>query len=203
MEILRVAPGLVAVHAGRLIMVCAVKPAGRVAVRDLASGEMSEIIVGELSAQPNSVRESQAARLHADVVRASPARYRSAERREQLVVAALVREGPLRVAVEQTSAVSGITARSLWRWIARYRASPTTAALLLEKRGVAPKARRLSPEIEGEINAAIDTTSRTGAPSTLKPPRRSRGFSDPLKHVIIQHLWRISAPSARTGCQLA
>ena len=62
----------------------------------------------------------------------------------------------MRLAVEQTSAVSGITARSLWRWIARYRAWPATAALLLEKRGVASKARRLSAEIEAEINAATD-----------------------------------------------
>ena len=146
METLRVAPGLVAVHAARLIMVCAVKPAGKVAVRDLASGEVSEIAVGELSARPPTIPEDDGARLHADVVRASPARYRTAERRERLVVAALAREGPLNVAVEQTSAVSGIGARSLWRWIARYRAWPATAALLLEKRGVAPKARRLSAE---------------------------------------------------------
>ena len=128
MEILRIAPGLVAVHAARLIMVCALKPSGRVAVRDLVNGEVSEIAVGELSAPAATIRENDATRLHADVVRASPTRYRSAERREQLVVAALVREGPLRLAVEQTSAVSGITARSLWRWIARYRAWPATAA---------------------------------------------------------------------------
>jgi hypothetical protein len=104
---------LVAVHAARLIMVCAVKPAGRVAVRDLASGEVSEIAVGELSARPTTTHENDASRLHADVVRASPARYRTAERRERLGVAALAREGPLNVAVEQTSAASGIGPRSL------------------------------------------------------------------------------------------
>ena len=132
METLRVAPGLVAVHAARLIMVCAVKPAGRVAVRDLASGELSEIAVGELSAHPTTTHENDASRLHADVVRASPARYRTAERRERLGVAALAREGPLNVAVEQTSAVSGIGPRSLWRWIARYRAWPTTAGAIVD-----------------------------------------------------------------------
>lgn len=67
-------------------MVCAVKPAGKVAVRDLASGEVSEIAVGELSARPPTIRENDAAMLHADVVRASPARYRTGERREQHTV---------------------------------------------------------------------------------------------------------------------
>ncbi len=76
-------------------------------------------------------------------------------------MAALVREGPLRTTVEQTSAMSGISARTLWRWIARYRAQPSTAALLLEKVGVAPKARRLSAEAEHEINASIDTVFLT------------------------------------------
>ena len=63
MEILRIAPGLVAVHAARLIMVCALKPSGRVAVRDLANGEVSEIAVGELSAPAATIRENDATRL--------------------------------------------------------------------------------------------------------------------------------------------
>jgi hypothetical protein len=59
MEILRVAFGLVAVHAARLIMVGAVMPTGRVAVRDLASGEISEIAVDELSARLTTTREQK------------------------------------------------------------------------------------------------------------------------------------------------
>ena len=89
------------------------------------------------------------------------------QRREQLVVAALVREGPLRLAVEQTSAVSGITARSLWRWIARYRAWPATAALLLllaaspaQAQGDAALATRLAYVVTGD--AAVDGVSRAG-----------------------------------------
>ena len=46
--------------------------------------------------------------------------------------------------------------RTLWRWISLYRAQPCTAGLLLDKSGLAPAARRLSPETECEINAAID-----------------------------------------------
>jgi len=137
MQTLRIVPGAVAVHASRLVIICLVKPAGMVTVRDLASGETNDVSVGELSAPTTPARESDAVRLHADVVRASPSQYRAAEGRERLVVAALVRDGPLRLTVEQTSAVSGISARTLWRWIARYRARPSTAALLLEKVGVA------------------------------------------------------------------
>ena len=113
MEILRIAPGLVAVHAARLIMVCALKPSGRVAVRDLANGEVSEIAVGELSAPAATIRENDATRLHADVAREPDPVSHCGASRTAPFVAALVREGPLRLAVEQTSAVSSITARLL------------------------------------------------------------------------------------------
>lgn len=120
MQTLRIEPGIVAVHASRLVIICLVKPAGIVSVRDLASGETHDVSVGELSAPTTPARESDAAQIHANVVRASPDQYQAAERREKLVVAALVREGPLRVVVDQTSAVSGVSPRTLWRWIARY-----------------------------------------------------------------------------------
>ena len=138
MEILRIACGTIAVHGSRLVIVCAVKPAGQVAIRDLVSGETFDVSVGELSAQTTPARASDAARIHADVVTASPKRYRAAQQREKVVVAALVREGPSWLAVEQTSAVSDVSARTLWRWISLYRAQPCTAGLLLDKRGVAP-----------------------------------------------------------------
>jgi len=156
MEILRIAPGLIAVHASRLVTVCVVKQAGRVTVRDLASGETYDVPVGELSARTTPAQQADAARGHAGVVRAGPKLYRAAQDREKLVVAALVRDEALRLAVEQTSAVSGVSARTLWRWIALYRARPSTAGLLLEKGGVASKARRLSAEAEREINSSID-----------------------------------------------
>ena len=75
----------------------------------------------------------------------------------KLVVAALVREGPLRLAVEQTSAVDDISPRR------RYgdgspciELDPPRQVFYSTERGVAPEARRFSERSEREINAAID-----------------------------------------------
>jgi transposase-like protein len=174
MQSLQIAAGTVAVHAARLVIICAAKPGGMVAVRDLASGECYDVSVGQLSARTSPAREADAERLHAEAVRASPQRYRAAERRESLVVAALVRPGQLQLSVEQTSAVHGVSSRTLWRWIARYRASPTTAALLLSKRGVPFKARLLSADTEAQINASIDLIYLTQPRGTYQVGRQVR-----------------------------
>jgi len=90
MEILRVPAGLVAMHAERLIMVCAVKPTGKVAVRDLASGELSEIAVGELSARPITTRENDLTRLACGCGPSEPTAV-SHGRASRKLVSALVR----------------------------------------------------------------------------------------------------------------
>ena len=148
-----------------------------------------------VSARTTPSREADAARVHADVVQASPKRYRAAQQREKVVVAALVREGTLRLAVEQTSAVSDVPVCTLWRWIALYRAKPSTAGLLLDKRVVTPEARRLSPESEREINAAIDAIFLTQPRGTYQAVceetwRRcdAAGLRRPSRNAIVRRL---------------
>ena len=161
METLPIAPGTLAVHAERLVLIVDVAQQGYVTVRDLASGVTRTVAPGELSARTTPLLERRADRLHADVVSASPARTRAAERRERAVLEALTSNGPLGDAVVGVAIRHHIGQRTLWRWIARYRAWPSREALLLEKRGVADQERRLSESAERIINESIDAVFLT------------------------------------------
>jgi hypothetical protein len=151
--------------------ICLVKPASMVTVRDLPSGETIDVPVGELSAPTTSAGESDAVRLRAHIVRARPNQSRAVERREKLVMAAFIGEGPLRLRVEQTTAVSGISARTLWFWIARYLVPRSTARFysrrMMWSQGSSPARRS---------RARDQRLDRFGLPDALLERQSSEGI---------------------------
>jgi hypothetical protein len=102
----RIARGTIAVHRSRLVIVSVVKPGGKVAVRDLASGGTRDVAIGELSARtirlarpmPSGPMPGWSRRTRRCIEPHSSARSWS--------FAALVREGPVRLAAAETSAVN-------------------------------------------------------------------------------------------------
>jgi putative transposase len=106
-------------------------------------------------------RTTPAVSRHADhqleaLTNATPAQWKHALAREQLVLRILASAKPITETVAMLAFRERIGARTLMRWVARYRDWPHTSALLDRRRGNRSGAQRLTPAIESLIFNVID-----------------------------------------------
>ena len=156
METLRLAVGVVAVCDDRVVVVCRFHGSGGVSVRDLATGEIEEVLAERLSAlsSPASTRieiENAAA-----LTRSNAKQWERAQIREKYVLDVLTADGSVRNNVEIAATKLGISSRTLWRWVASYREAPSISSLLGATWGMRLGANLLTAEVESQIRVAVN-----------------------------------------------
>ena len=120
-------PDVVAVATDRLVAIVRVELDGSIVIRDLATGAVRTISVSELSA-PASLAAPTATTLFS-IAQATDAHWERARRREA-VVAGLTNASNLGDQVSSAATRLGVSRRTIFRWLAAYRASPQTSSLL-------------------------------------------------------------------------
>lgn len=142
-----------AVFDSRLVAICEVNGLESVAVRDLVSGAFEVVKAGELSAPSDPQRDRLRDRQAAALALSSARQWERARQREAAVLDVLADPTGNAAVVAK---VRGIAARTLRRWIAAYRQSPNTSALLDPTWGVQRGAARLDASVETVIRKVLD-----------------------------------------------
>lgn len=145
-------PDVVAVAADRLVAIIRVELDGSVVVRDLANGVLRATSASELSA-PASLSASTGTTL-SSIALATDAQWERARRREA-VVAGLTSATNLGDLVAGAAIRLGVSRRTVFRWLAAYRASPQTSSLLPHARGTPVGAHRIDEKLEQLIGEVI------------------------------------------------
>ena len=156
MDTLKLAVGSVAVRDDRLVVVCEVMESGGFVVRDLVTSNLVSAIADELSALPDPVLDRKQVASAAALTRSSAAQWERAQLREKCVIEALTKPGPVLANIAEVARSRKVAERSLRRWVALYRESPTASTLLDPRWGVQSGARRLDIKVESVIRRAID-----------------------------------------------
>lgn len=148
----RILADVIAVASDRLAAIVRVEDDGRVVVRDLANGSLHSVSAAELSAPPAAPLSTPLS-LTA-VAQASDAQWALARDTEE-VIAGIADATEVSDQVTHAAACLGVSRRTVFRWLALYRATPQTSTLLPRPRGTPAGARRISPEIEAIIAEVI------------------------------------------------
>ena len=151
-----VAIGTVAVHAGRLVAIERRAGAGEVEVRDLVTGMRSTVQVGSLRGRDASVSAAPRDNDDEHSRRVDKDQWALARERESVIKDLLTGEGDLEPRVSAASATLGVARRQIYTWIARYRATPRTSALLDKRSGRRRGAVQLDAERERILRLTID-----------------------------------------------
>ena len=125
-------PDVVAVAADRLVAIVRVDPDGSVVVRDLANGTLSATSASELSALKTELVPPS--NTLAAIANSTDAQWDHARRREAALVG-LTDSSVLGEQISTAAARLGVSQRTVFRWLARYRANPQTSSLLPQARG--------------------------------------------------------------------
>jgi putative transposase len=128
----------------------------RVKVQDLATGESSEVSISSLRGR-SAVANGASIDAHLELARASTdVAWQRAATREQALAALFEGSGPWGQRTSEIAKTIGITRRTLYRWLARYRDAAATSSLVPLPRGVPPGARRLDVTRETLVNKIIE-----------------------------------------------
>ena len=148
--------GEIAVRDSRLVRIDDRLDGDRVKVRDLATGESSEVSLSSLHGR-SALAQGASIDAHLEVTRASTdVAWRRATTREQALGALLAGTGSWGERATDIAKTIGITRRTLYRWLARYRDAAATSSLVPLRRGVAHGARRLDATREALVNKIIE-----------------------------------------------
>jgi len=153
MRQLSVVPDAVAVCADRLVAIVRLQSDGSVAIRDLANGQLRTTSAVALSAPPiaSGLSLDSATALH----EATHAQWEDARRRESAVIATL-QTNNVAQHVSHVAAEFGVSRRTVFRWLAVYRETPQTSALLHRPMGPPVGGRRIDAHFERLITQVIN-----------------------------------------------
>jgi putative transposase len=153
MRQLSVVPDAVAVCDDRLVAIVRIQSDGKVAIRDLANGQLLTTSAVELSAPPISsgLSADSATALH----EATNAQWEDARCRESAVIA-ILQTNDVAQHVSRVAAEFGVSRRTVFRWLAAYRETPQTSALLHRPMGPPVGGRRIDAHLERLITEVIN-----------------------------------------------
>jgi putative transposase len=166
-------PDVVAVAADRLVAIVRIEHDGSVVVRDLANGVLRTTSASELRA-PASLAAPTETTL-TSIALATDAQWERARRREA-VVAGLTSAPNLGDQVASAAARLGVSRRTVFRWLAAYRASPQTSSLLPRARGTPAGAHRIDEKLEQLIAEVIRDVYLTKVRAKKEEVVRRVGF---------------------------
>ena len=128
----------------------------RARIRETGSADLREVLVTELRGLPFLPiveLDQRLDRVHS----IDGPEWNKAQQRELIIREALQGDGSTTARVEAAAKTLGLSARSVRRLIARYTASAQTTSLIAHPPGPKKSHRRLGPEIERIIDAAVQT----------------------------------------------
>lgn len=151
MKQLVVVPGATAVADDRVVIIVQVNASGQVQVRDLATGAVSTTPASALRQLPVLARK----RLDlTGLEQTSDADWQRARDREK-AVQQLQASADVKAEAGRIAGLMGVSERTVFRWLAAYRKTLSTSALLPARAGAPAGASRLNPQIEGVIEEVI------------------------------------------------
>jgi putative transposase len=153
---LEIRAGEIAVCDTRLVRIEACLKDGAARVRDLATGDINEVAIATLRARA-SISHGPKIDAHLEAARSSKAApWQRAADRERALGALFDGSGAWGERAQQIANAQGISRRTLYRWLARYRDVATTSALIPIPRGTPPGAHRLDATRERLVNKIIE-----------------------------------------------
>ena len=148
-----VVPGNVAVASDRLVQIIGLNLDGSVEVRDLANGSKLNCDPSTLKAAPRVTQRQASAAQRNDL--ASEKDWEAARLREK-ALRSISEPGNLSGQVADVASSLGVSARTVFRWLAAYRQLPQTSSLLPIPLGPPIGNRRIDPKVEEVIEAVIN-----------------------------------------------
>ena len=153
---LSIRPGEIAVRDSRLVRIETRLADGQVRVEDLATGEFDEVPIADLRAR-SAIANGASIDAHLEASRSSEAvPWQRAAAREEALAALFEGSGPWGERAQRIANVRGISRRTLYRWLARYRDAATTSSLIPIPRGTPLGAHRLDTAREALVNKIIE-----------------------------------------------
>jgi putative transposase len=153
---LEIRVGEIAVCGSRLVRIKAVVNDGTVEIEDLASGEHREVSLADLSSRQSGAI-GVALDTQDEVGRdASDAVWQNAAGRELALTGLLNHSGPLAPRAALAASQQQVSVRTVYRWLARYRDTSQTSALIAHRRGVRTGTRRLDGDRERLVTKIIE-----------------------------------------------
>jgi putative transposase len=153
---LEIRAGEIALCASRLVRIRDAMASGLVSIEDLATGEHSEVSLADLrSRQAGDIGTHMDAQLEA-VRSTGDSLWQRATDREDALAALLEGKGPVAGRAKAVAEQHQVSVRTLYRWLARYRDTSQTSALIDHARGVRSGARRLDVVRERLVNKIIE-----------------------------------------------
>lgn len=149
----KVTPDTVAVAADRLVAIVRVDDDGSVVVRDLANGRVQTTSAADLSAPSRSTNTT--AINSAPMLEATDAQWEQARLRENAITS-IDCAGDVTSQVARLSEDFGVSRRTVFRWLARYREAPQTSSFLPRPVGPREGSHRLDERIEQLITEVIN-----------------------------------------------
>jgi len=127
---LEIRAGEIALRASRLVRILEAMASGLVGIEDLATGEHSEVSLADLrSRQAGVIGTHMDAQLEA-VRSTGDGLWQRATDREDALTALLEGRGPLAGRAKEVAGQHQVSVRTLYRWLARYRDTSQTSALI-------------------------------------------------------------------------
>jgi len=192
---LPISTGVIAVFDEKLVVVCEVQASGTLTVRNLATGVVCAALPGQLSERTNPATERQSDNHHNRLTHATDAQVAAAQAREQSVLRVIAQTESLDSAVKIGARRIAVGARTLWRWIQRYREWPSVESLLPQEHGGFPNQRRLRPALESLISQAIDEVYLKQPQGTyqavverLQQLCRTSALKPPSKNAVVRRI---------------
>jgi putative transposase len=147
----------------------------RARIQETGSADLREVLVTELRGMP-SLPIAQLDRRLDNLRSVDTPDWNKAQQREAIIRDALQGDGSTTMRVDAAAKILGVSARTVRRLIMRYTASAQTTSLVAHLSGPKRSHRRLGPELERIIDAAIQThylvRPRTPMETVYKEVRR-------------------------------
>jgi len=144
----------------------------RARIRDAFTNEVRDVAVAALRALPSLPAAARDARLDHRRT-ADPDDWSLAKRREVAIRRALTGDGSTVERVRAAAEALGMSTRTVYRLVARYRISAQTTSLMPRPRGPSKKRRRLGDTRERLIDEAIERRHLVHPPSPMEEVYRS------------------------------
>jgi AraC-like DNA-binding protein len=141
---LEIAPGVIAAHAGQTVVILERIDGSQVRVRDVATGTVQAVPVGELGGAALGLSRKDTQRRW-EIVRGTTRKdWLRARRRERVVLRLIRNDGEVAEQIASASRALGLSRSSVYRLLQRYRQAAQTSSLLVGHRGTPQQHRRLS-----------------------------------------------------------
>jgi hypothetical protein len=168
-------PGVVAAWNARTVVIVGPTDGSSTRIHDVATGEERDVSVDELQGIPAIGQIESPEQRWALVRDSTQAEWKQARRRERVLKRCMSEDGDASARVRFACRALGLSRRTIYRLLAKYRAAAQTSSLIAKHRGTPPAVRRLTPLEKRLLCVASSSAFSVGPePLCLWLPRKSK-----------------------------